>query len=243
MCASEPTPTCADQASSENLIDQRGDGEADSRADRRGRGGDHVGRWAWRPPRKAGGRRVRGILADVLSPSGRRLRRGARAWERRLRWRARGIGRHRLEALLQRDAPGAVDEAIRRVRRGRGRLKSWRRRWRTWIRRRGPERVPRPRAAERGGGRGQGPRGTPAAASGPSGGISARAFAVGPSNQVAVSAARAASSGRGRSTTRSCLVGEERLGQDALAERHRARAWPRGKRAVVACLSTQAVHR
>src|SRR5207244_720147 len=153
-------------------IHQRGDGEADSRACRRGGGDRPAGRWA--------------------------RRRG----EERQRRRVRGVPRRR---------GGHGGEGGRGVRRGGGR---------------GPAGVGR---AREGG----------APPPGPSAAFPLAAFAVGASNQVAVSAARAALERPGKKYNPLVLVGKSGLGKTHLLNAIGLEL-ARGKRAVVACLSTQA---
>src|SRR5207245_69649 len=94
-------------------IHQRGDGEADSRACRRGGGGHPAGRWARRRGKERGGDEFGEFLADVAVTVGKAVEAWrARVGEAVLRWEGEGYRTHRLEALLQRDAPGAVDQAI-----------------------------------------------------------------------------------------------------------------------------------
>src|SRR3989475_11551227 len=75
---------------------------------------------------------------------------------------------------------------------------------------------------------------------GPSAAFPLAAFAVGPSNQVAASAARAALERPGKKYNPLVLVGKSGLGKTHLLNAM-GRELARGKRAVVACLSTHAL--
>src|SRR5437879_5229819 len=171
---------------------------------------------------------------------GRRSRRGARVGEAVLRWEGEGYRTHRLEALLQRDAPGAVDQAITAFAEDVERLKALEAEVAELDPQaagqsvfRDPERLSEAEEAAakvREGG---------APPPGPSAAFPLAAFAVGPSDQVAVSAGRAALERPGKKYNPLVLVGKSGLGKTHLLNAIGLEL-ARGKRAVVACLSTQA---
>jgi len=164
----------------------------------------------------------------------------ARVGEAVLRWEGEGYRTHRLEALLQRDAPGAVDKAIAAFAEDVERLKALEAEVAELDPQaagqsvfRDPERLSEAEEAAskvREGG---------APPPGPSAAFPLAAFAVGPSNQVAVSAARAALERPGKKYNPLVLVGKSGLGKTHLLNAIGLEL-ARGKRAVVACLSTQA---
>ena len=200
-----------------------GDGRAPPAA--KGGGGDEFGEF----------------LADVTVTVGKAVEAWrARVGEAVLRWEGEGYRTHRLEALLQRDAPGAVDEAITAFAEDVERLKVLEAEVAELDPQaagqsvfRDPERLSEAEEAAakvREGG---------APPPGPSAAFPLAAFAVGASNQVAVSAARAALERPGKKYNPLVLVGKSGLGKTHLLNAIGLEL-ARGKRAVVACLSTQA---
>ena len=194
------------------------------------------------PPAKGGGGDEFGeFLADVTVTVGKAVEAWrARVGEAVLRWEGEGYRTHRLEALLQRDAPGAVDEAIAAFAEDVERLKVLEAEVAELDPQaagqsvfRDPERMSEAEEAAakvREGG---------APPPGPSAAFPLAAFAVGASNQVAVSAARAALERPGKKYNPLVLVGKSGLGKTHLLNAIGLEL-ARGKRAVVACLSTQA---
>ena len=181
------------------------------------------------------------FLADVTVTVGKAVEAWrARVGEAVLRWEGEGYRTHRLEALLQRDAPGAVDEAIAEFAADVERLKALEAEVAELDPQaagqsvfRDPERVSEAEQAAAKVRDGAGPP------PGPSAAFPLAAFAVGPSNQVAVSAARAALERPGKKYNPLVLVGKSGLGKTHLLNAMGLEL-ARGKRAVVACLSTQA---
>jgi chromosomal replication initiator protein DnaA len=181
------------------------------------------------------------FLADVTVTVGKAVEAWrARVGEAVLRWEGEGYRTHRLEALLQRDAPGAVDEAIAAFAEDVERLKALEAEVADLDPQaagqsvfRDPERL---REAEEAAAK---VRDGAAPPPGPSAAFPLAAFAVGPSNQVAVSAARAALERPGKKYNPLVLVGKSGLGKTHLLNAIGLEL-ARGKRAVVACLSTQA---
>jgi len=181
------------------------------------------------------------FLADVTVTVGKAVE----AWRSRvgeavLRWGGEGYRTHRLEALLQRDAPGAVDEAIATFGQDVERLKALE----TEVAEldpqaagqsvfRDPERLAEAEDAASKVRDGAAPPPQPSAA------FPLTAYAVGPSNQVAVSAARAVLEHPGKKYNPLVLVGPSGLGKTHLLHAIGLEL-ARGRRAVVACLSTQA---
>src|SRR5216110_5998 len=181
------------------------------------------------------------FLADVAVTVGKAVEAWrARVGEAVLRWEGEGYRTHRLEALLQRDAPGAVDQAITAFAEDVERLKALEAEVAELDPQaagqsvfRDPERLSEAEEAAakvREGG---------APPPGPSAAFPLAAFAVGASNQVAVSAARAALERPGKKYNPLVLVGKSGLGKTHLLNAIGLEL-TRGKRAVVACLSTQA---
>ena len=191
--------------------------------------------------KSGGGDEFGEFLADVAVTVGKAVEAWrARVGEAVLRWEGEGYRTHRLEALLQRDAPGAVDEAITAFAGDVERLKALEAEVAELDPQaagqsvfRDPERLSEAEEAAakvREGG---------APPPGPSAAFPLAAFAVGPSNQVAVSAARAALERPGKKYNPLVLVGKSGLGKTHLLNAIGLEL-ARGKRAVVACLSTQA---
>ena len=181
------------------------------------------------------------FLADVTVTVGKAVEAWrARVGEAVLRWEGEGYRTHRLEALLQRDAPGAVDKAIAAFAEDVERLKALEEEVAELDPQaagqsvfRDPERLSEAEEAA------AKVRGGAAPPPGPSAAFPLAAFAVGPSNQVAVSAARAALERPGKKYNPLVLVGKSGLGKTHLLNAIGLEL-TRGKRAVVACLSTQA---
>ena len=191
--------------------------------------------------KSGGGDEFGEFLADVTVTVGKAVEAWrARVGEAVLRWEGEGYRTHRLEALLQRDAPGAVDEAIAEFAADVERLKALEAEVAELDPQaagqsvfRDPERVSEAEQAAAKVRDGAGPP------PGPSAAFPLAAFAVGPSNQVAVSAARAALERPGKKYNPLVLVGKSGLGKTHLLNAVGLEL-ARGKRAVVACLSTQA---
>jgi len=188
-----------------------------------------------------GGDEFREFLADVTVTVGKAVEAWrARVGEAVLRWEGEGYRTHRLEALLQRDAPGAVDEAITAFAEDVERLKALEAEVAELDPQaaghsvfRDPERLSEAEEAAAKVREGAAPP------PGPSAAFPLAAFAVGASNQVAVSAARAALERPGKKYNPLVLVGKSGLGKTHLLNAIGLEL-ARGKRAVVACLSTQA---
>ncbi len=194
------------------------------------------------PATKGGGGDEFGeFLADVTVTVGKAVEAWrARVGEAVLRWEGEGYRTHRLEALLQRDAPGAVDEAITAFGEDVERLKALEAEVAELDPQaaghsvfRDPERLSEAEEAAAKVREGAAPP------PGPSAAFPLAAFAVGASNQVAVSAARAALERPGKKYNPLVLVGKSGLGKTHLLNAIGLEL-ARGKRAVVACLSTQA---
>ncbi len=181
------------------------------------------------------------FLADVTVTVGKAVEAWrARVGEAVLRWEGEGYRTHRLEALLQRDAPAAVDAAIAAFAEDVERLKALEEEVAELDPQaagqsvfRDPERLSEAEDAA------AKVRDGAAPPPGPSAAFPLAAFAVGPSNQVAVSAARAALERPGKKYNPLVLVGKSGLGKTHLLNAIGLEL-TRGKRAVVACLSTQA---
>ena len=181
------------------------------------------------------------FLADVTVTVGKAVEAWrARVGEAVLRWEGEGYRTHRLEALLQRDAPAAVDKAIAAFAEDVERLKALEEEVAELDPQaagqsvfRDPERLGEAEEAA------AKVRDGAAPPPGPSAAFPLAAFAVGPSNQVAVSAARAALERPGKKYNPLVLVGKSGLGKTHLLNAIGLEL-TRGKRAVVACLSTQA---
>ncbi len=194
------------------------------------------------PATKGGGGDEFGeFLADVTVTVGKAVEAWrARVGEAVLRWEGEGYRTHRLEALLHRDAPGAVDEAITAFAEDVERLKALEAEVAELDPQaaghsvfRDPERLSEAEEAAAKVREGAAPP------PGPSAAFPLAAFAVGASNQVAVSAARAALERPGKKYNPLVLVGKSGLGKTHLLNAIGLEL-ARGKRAVVACLSTQA---
>jgi len=181
------------------------------------------------------------FLADVTVTVGKAVEAWrARVGEAVLRWEGEGYRTQRLEALLQRDAPAAVDKAIAAFAEDVERLKALEAEVAELDPQaagqsvfRDPERLSEAEDAA------AKVRAGAAPPPGPSAAFPLAAFAVGPSNQVAVSAARAALERPGKKYNPLVLVGKSGLGKTHLLNAIGLEL-ARGKRAVVACLSTQA---
>jgi len=188
-----------------------------------------------------GGDEFREFLADVTVTVGKAVEAWrARVGEAVLRWEGEGYRTHRLEALLHRDAPGAVDEAITAFAEDVERLKALEAEVAELDPQaaghsvfRDPERLSEAEEAAAKVREGAAPP------PGPSAAFPLAAFAVGASNQVGVSAARAALERPGKKYNPLVLVGKSGLGKTHLLNAIGLEL-ARGKRAVVACLSTQA---
>ena len=191
--------------------------------------------------KSGGGDEFGQFLADVTVTVGKAVEAWrARVGEAVLRWEGEGYRTHRLEALLQRDAPAAVDAAITAFAEDVERLKALEAEVADLDPQaagqsvfRDPERLSEAEEAA------AKVRAGAAPPPGPSAAFPLAAFAVGPSNQVAVGAARAALERPGKKYNPLVLVGKSGLGKTHLLNAIGLEL-ARGKRAVVACLSTQA---
>ena len=181
------------------------------------------------------------FLADVTVTVGK----AGEAWRARvaeavLRWEGEGYRTHRLEALLERDAPAAVDEAIAEFAADVERLRALEAEVAQLDPQaagesvfRDPERLTEAEEAA------TKVRGGVAPPPGPSGAFPLSGYAVGPSNEVAVSAVRAVLERPGKKYNPLVLVGKSGLGKTHLLNALGLEL-AHAKRAVVACLSTQA---
>ena len=181
------------------------------------------------------------FLADVTVTVGKAVEAWrARVTEAMLRWEGEGYRTQRLEALLKQEAPAAVDAAITEFAHDVERLKVLESEVAQFDPEaaghsvfRDPERMGEAEQAAarvREGG---------APPPGPSAAFPLVAFAVGPSNQVAVSAARAVLEHPGKKYNPLVLVGKSGLGKTHLLNAIGLEL-ARKRGAVVACLSTQA---
>ncbi len=188
-----------------------------------------------------GGDEFGAFLADVTVTVGKAVEAWrARVAEAVLRWEGEGYRTQRLEALLKQDTPAAVDEAIADFARDVERLKELEAEVAQLDPQaagqsvfRDPERL---REAEQAAGK---MRQGAAPPPGPSAAFPLAAFAVGPSNQVAVSAAWAVVEHPGKKYNPVVLVGKSGLGKTHLMNAIGLEL-ARKRGAVVACLSTQA---
>src|SRR2546421_426213 len=181
------------------------------------------------------------FLADVTVTLGKAVEAWrARVGEAVLRWEGEGYRTRRLEALLERDTPAAVDQVITTFTQDVERLKELEAEVAELDPQtagqsvfRDPERLAEAEevAAK--------VRDGAAPPPGPSGAFPLAAYAVGPSNEVAVGAARAVLKQPGKKYNPLVLVGKSGLGKTHLLNAIGLEL-ARGKRAVVACLSTQA---
>jgi len=206
-----------------------------------GSGGKAAGREGAAPGARGAGDEFGDFLADVTVTVGKAVEAWrARVGEAVLRWEGEGYRTRRLEALLERDTPAAVDEVITAFTQDVERLKELEAEVAELDPQaagqsvfRDPERVGEAEevAAK--------VRGGAAPPPGPSGAFPLAAYAVGASNEVAVSAARAVLKQPGKKYNPLVLVGKSGLGKTHLLNAIGLEL-ARGKRAVVACLSTQA---
>ncbi|HEX4574124.1 MAG TPA: DnaA/Hda family protein [Gemmatimonadales bacterium] len=193
------------------------------------------------PAAPAGADEFGAFLADVTVTVGKAVE----AWRDRvgeavLRWEGEGYRTERLEALLQRDTPGAVDQAITQFTEDVDRLKALEAEVADLDPQaagqsvfRDPERIKEAEAVA------AKVRAGAAPPPGPSAAFPLAAFAVGPSNQVAASAVRAVLAQPGKKYNPLVLVGRSGLGKTHLLHAIGLElAKKRG--AIVACLSTQA---
>ncbi len=193
------------------------------------------------PAPRAAGDEFGEFLADVTVTVGKAVEAWrARVGEAVLRWEGEGYRTQRLEALLQQDAPAAVDEAIAGFAQDVERLKELEAEVAELDPQaagdsvfRDPERLD---DAEKAAAK---VRDGAAPPPGPSAAFTLESYAVGPSNQVAVSAARAVVEHPGKKYNPLVLVGKSGLGKTHLLHAIGLEL-ARGRRAVVACLSTQA---
>jgi len=190
--------------------------------------------------RAASGDEFGAFLEDVTVTVGKAVEAWrARVGEAILRWEGEGYRTHRLEALLQQEAPGAVDAVIAAFAKDVERLRALE----TQVAAldpqaagqsvfRDPERLAEARELAASVESGVAPP------PGPSAAFPLAAFAVGQSNQVAVSAVRAALERPGKQYNPLVLTGKSGLGKTHLLHAMGlGLAQKRG--AVVACLSTQ----
>jgi len=188
-----------------------------------------------------GGDEFGDFLADVTVTVGKAVEAWrARVGEAVLRWEGEGYRTQRLEALLEKDAPASVDKAIAAFTKDVERLKELEAEVAELDPQaagqsvfRDPERVSE---AEEAAAR---VRDGAAPPPGPSAAFPLDAYAVGPSNQVAVSAARAVLDKPGKKYNPLVLVGKSGLGKTHLLNAIGLEL-ARGRRTVVACLSTLA---
>ena len=181
------------------------------------------------------------FLADVTVTVGKAVEAWrARVGEAVLRWEGEGYRTQRLEALLEQDAPASVDKAIAEFTKDVERLKELEAEVAELDPQaagqsvfRDPERVAE---AEEAAGK---VRDGAAPPPGPSAAFPLAAYAVGPSNEVAVSAVRSVLDKPGKKYNPLVLVGKSGLGKTHLLNAIGLEL-ARGRRAVVACLSTQA---
>ncbi|HEV2751666.1 MAG TPA: DnaA/Hda family protein [Gemmatimonadales bacterium] len=188
-----------------------------------------------------GGDEFGAFLADVTVTVGKAVEAWrARVGEAVLRWEGEGYRTQRLEALLEQDAPRSVDKAIAEFTKDVERLKELEAEVAELDPQaagesvfRDPERIAEAEEAA------AKVRDGAAPPPGPSAAFPLAAYAVGPSNQVAVSAARAVLDKPGKKYNPLVLVGKSGLGKTHLLNAIGLEL-ARGRRAVVACLSTQA---
>jgi len=188
-----------------------------------------------------GGDEFGDFLADVTVTVGKAVEAWrARVGEAVLRWEGEGYRTQRLEALLEKDAPASVDKAIVAFTKDVERLKELEAEVAELDPQaagqsvfRDPERMSEAEEAA------AKVRDGAAPPPGPSAAFPLDAYAVGPSNQVAVSAARAVLEKPGKKYNPLVLVGKSGLGKTHLLNAIGLEL-ARGRRAVVACLSTQA---
>ena len=181
------------------------------------------------------------FLADVTVTVGKAVEAWrARVGEAVLRWEGEGYRTQRLEALLEKDAPASVDKAIVAFTKDVERLKELEAEVAELDPQaagqsvfRDPERMSEAEEAA------AKVRDGAAPPPGPSAAFPLDAYAVGPSNQVAVSAARAVLEKPGKKYNPLVLVGKSGLGKTHLLNAIGLEL-ARSRRAVVACLSTQA---
>ena len=181
------------------------------------------------------------FLADVTVTVGKAVEAWrARVGEAVLRWEGEGYRTQRLEALLEEDAPASVDKAIAGFTKDVERLKELEAEVAELDPQaagqsvfRDPERLSEAEEAA------AKVRDGAAPPPGPSAAFPLDAYAVGPSNQVAVSAAQAVLEKPGKKYNPLVLVGKSGLGKTHLLNAIGLEL-ARGRRAVVACLSTQA---
>jgi chromosomal replication initiator protein len=181
------------------------------------------------------------FLADVTVTLGKAVEAWrARVGEAVLRWEGEGYRTQRLEALLEEDAPASVDKAIAAFTKDVERLKELEAEVAELDPQaagesvfRDPERLSEAEKAAAKVREGAAPP------PGPSAAFPLDAYAVGPSNQVAVSAAHAVLEKPGKKYNPLVLVGKSGLGKTHLLNAIGLEL-ARGRRAVVACLSTQA---
>lgn len=200
--------------------------------------GDGSGRAASKP---AGEDEFGEFLADVTVTVGKAVEAWrARVGEAVLRWEGEGYRTQRLEALLGQDAPASVDKAIAAFTKDVERLKELEAEVAELDPQaagqsvfRDPERVAEAEEAA------SKVRDGAAPPPGPSAAFPLAAYAVGPSNEVAVSAVRAVLEKPGKKYNPLVLVGKSGLGKTHLLNAIGLEL-ARGRRAVVACLSTQA---
>ena len=181
------------------------------------------------------------FLADVTVTVGKAVEAWrARVSEAVLRWQGEGYRTRRLEALLERDTPGAVDDAIAEFGQDVERLKELEAEVAELDPQaagdsvfRDPGRLAEAEEAA------TKVRGGVAPPPGPSAAFPLASYAVGPSNQVAASAVQAVLAHPGKKYNPLVFVSRSGLGKTHLLHAVGLEL-ARRKRAVVACLSTQA---
>ncbi len=164
----------------------------------------------------------------------------ARVGEAVLRWEGEGYRTRRLEALLEQEAPAGVDEVIAKFAADVERLKALEAEVAALDPQaagqslfRDPDRLAEAEGAA------ESVRAGAAPPPGPSAAFPLDAYAVGPSNDVAVSSLRAAIKQPGKRYNPLVLIGKSGLGKTHLLNAIGLEL-AKGRKAIVACLSTQA---
>ena len=183
-------------------------------------------------------------FSDFLSDVAVTVGKAVEAWRARvaeavLRFEGEGYRTQRLEALLQQDAPGAVDEAIAAFAADVDRLRELQAEVTEFDAQAAGDRVFRdPERLDEAESAAARIREGAAPPPGPSASFPLAEFAVGPSNEAAINAVRAVLKQPGKKYNPLVLVGRSGLGKTHLL--HALRLELAGRRgAVIACLSTQ----
>src|SRR6266699_4783700 len=191
--------------------------------------------------KSGGGDEFGEFLADVTVTVGKAVEAWrARVGEAVLRWEGEGYRTRRLEALLEQEAPAGVDEVIAKFAADVERLKALEAEVAALDPQaagqslfRDPDRLAEAEGAA------ESVRAGAAPPPGPSAAFPLDAYAVGPSNDVAVSALRAAIKQPGKRYNPLVLTGKSGLGKTHLLNAIGLEL-AKGRKAIVACLSTQA---